>query len=178
MTDRPPPRLRSADRQQLIPAMPLEQLLDTDHQARLVWDFCLGLDLGRLYDGIRSRVGGPGRPALDPRLGVALWLYATLEGVGSARALDYLCAHHNAFRWLCGGVSVDYHTLADFRVAHPELLDRLPTHSVAVLREQDLVDLNRVALDGMRVRASAGAASFRRRPTLGECLAEAQEQVQ
>jgi transposase len=177
MSDRPPPRLRSADRQQLIPAMPLEQLLDADHQARLVADFCLGLDLTPLYDLIRSRVGGPGHPALDPRLGVALWLYATLEGVGSARALDYLCTHHNAFRWLTGGVSVNYHTLADFRVAHVEFLDQLLTHSVAVLREQDLVDLNRVAHDGMRVRASAGAASFHRRPTLEESLKEAEDQV-
>src|SRR5262245_62125310 len=177
MSDRPPPRLRTADRQKLIPAMPLEQLLDHDHQARLVWDFCAGLDLRRLYDGIRSRLGGPGHPALDPRIGVALWLYATLEGVGSARALDYLCTHHNAFRWLVGGVTVNYHTLADFRVAHVDSLDSVLTHSVAVLREQGLVDLNRVALDGLRVRSSAGAASFHRKATLQECLQEAQDQV-
>jgi transposase len=157
--------------------MPLDGLLDDDHQARLVWDFCLGLDLSPLYDRIRARVGGPGRAPLDPRLGVALWLYATLEGVGSARRLDYLCTHHNAFRWLCGGVSVNYHTLADFRVDHVDFLDQLLTHSVAVLRQEDLVDLNRVADDGVRVRASAGAASFRRRPTLDEALAEARDQV-
>ncbi len=172
-----PPRLRSPDRQALIPSMPLEDLLDSGHQARVVWDFCLGLDLTPLYDEIRSRVGGPGRAAFDPRLGVALWLYATLEGVGSARALDYLCVHHDAFRWLAGGVSVNYHTLADFRIDHLGFLDRVLTHSVAVLREQNLVDLNRVAQDGMRVRASAGAASFRRRPTLEECLEEAEDQV-
>jgi len=177
MSERSAPRLRTADRQQIIPAMPLEDLLDTDHQARLVWDFCLGLDLTPLYDQIRSRVGRPGHPALDPRIGVALWLYATLEGVGSARALAWLCQHHNAFRWLAGGVSVNYHTLADFRVGHLEFLDDLLTHSVAVLREQDLVDLNRVALDGMRVRASAGAASFRRKQTLEEHLQEARDQV-
>lgn len=157
--------------------MPRENLLDSDHQARVVWDFCLGLDLTPLLDEIRSRVGGPGRAALDPRLGVGLWLYATLEGVGSARALDYLCVEHNAFRWLTGGVSVNYHTLADFRVDHLDFLDGVLTHSVAVLREQELVDLNRVAQDGMRVRASAGAASFRRRPTLEECLEEATDQV-
>jgi transposase len=174
---RPPPRLRSPDRQVILPAMPLEDLLDTDHQARVVWDFCQGLDLAPLYDQIRARVGGPGRAPMDPRLGVALWLYATLEGVGSARFLDYLCTHHHAFRWLCGGVSVNYHTLSDFRVAHVEFLDKLLTHSVAVLREQGLVDLNRVAQDGLRVRASAGAASFRRRRTLEECLQEAEEQV-
>jgi transposase len=177
MSDRPPPRLRQPDRQQIIPAMALEDLLDTEHQARVVWNFCLGLDLAPLYEQVRSREGGPGRPAIDPRILTALWLYATLEGVGSARALDYLCTHHNAFRWLCGGVTVNYHTLADFRVANLEFLDGLLTHSVAVLREQDLVDLNRVAQDGMRVRASAGAASFRRRATLEDCLQEAQEQL-
>src|SRR6266852_2386063 len=89
-----------------------------------------------------------------------------------------MSTHDDAFRWLCGGVSVNYHSLSDFRVQHLEFLDALLTHSVAVLREQELVDLNRVAQDGMRVRASAGAASFRRRPTLEECLAEATEQVQ
>jgi transposase len=157
--------------------MALEDLLDTDHQARVVWDFCRGLDLDPLYELIGSREGGPGRAAIDPRLCVALWLYATLEGVGSARALTWLCGNHNAFRWLCGGVSVNYHTLSDFRVGHVDLLDRLLTHSVAVLREQGLVDLNRVAHDGMRVRASAGAASFHRRPTLEECLHEAEDQV-
>jgi transposase len=177
MSDRPPPRLRQPDRQQVLAAVALEDLLDTDHQARLVWDFCSGLDLAPLYDAIRSRVGGPGRAAIDPRLCVALWLYATLEGVGSARALAWLCSNHNAFRWLAGGVSVNHHTLSDFRVGHVELLDGLLTHSVAVLREQGLVDLNRVAHDGMRVRASAGAASFHRRPTLEECLHEAQDQV-
>jgi transposase len=165
------------DRQQVVAAMPLDGLLDTDHQARVVWDFCCGLDLTLLYDRIRSRHGGRGRAAIDPRLCVALWLYATLEGVGSARALARLCAEHNAFRWLTGGVSVNHHTLSDFRVDHVELLDGLLTHSVAVLREQDLVDLNRVAQDGTRVRASAGAASFRRKATLEECLHEAQDQV-
>src|SRR5262245_52767901 len=178
MSERPAPRLRTVDRQQVIPSMPLEDLLDTDHQARLVWAFCQGLDLAPLYDAVRSRQGGPGHPAIDPKLCVALWLYATLEGVGSARALARLCCEHHAFRWLAGGVSVNHHTLSDFRTAHLDFLDGLLTHSVAVLREQDLVDLNRVAVDGLRVRACAGAASFRRQQTLQEHLAEAQEQVE
>lgn len=177
MSERPAPRLRTVDRQRILPAMPLEDLLDSDHQARLVWDFCSALDLTPLYDSIRSRVGGPGHPAIDPKICLALWLYATLEGVGSARALAWLCSEHNAFRWLVGGVSVNHHTLSDFRVDHGDFLDGLLTHSVAVLREQDLVDLNRVAIDGMRVRACAGAASFRRRQALDEHLAEAKEQV-
>jgi transposase len=157
--------------------MPLEDLLETGHQARLVWDFCQSLDLSALYDAVRSRQGGPGHPAIDPKICVSLWLYATLEGVGSARALARLCCEHHAFRWLCGGVTVNPHTLADFRTGNLDFLDGLLTHSVAVLREQDLVDLNRVAIDGMRVRACAGAASFRRKATLEEHLAEARDQI-
>ena len=158
MSDRPPPRLRLADRDQILPPMPLDQLLDSDHQARVVWDFCRQLDVAPLTDPLRARQGRPGRAALDPRLAIALWLYATLEGVGSARQLARLCARHNAFRRLCGGVTANHHTLADVRVEHLDFLDALLTHSVAVLREQGLADLNRVAQDGVRVRASAGAA--------------------
>ena len=173
----PPPRLRSPDRQAVLNATPIDGLLDSDHQARVVWDFCRQLDVAPLTDPLRAREGRPGRAALDPRLAIALWLYATLEGVGSARQLATLCTHHNAFRWLCGGVTVNHHTLADVRVEHPDFLDALLTRSVAALREQGLVDLNRVAQDGTRVRASAGAASFRRKPTLEACLLEAEDQV-
>lgn len=175
---KPQPRLRCADRQTLLPAMPLEDLLAPEHLARTVWEFVQGLDLTPLLEAIRSVEGRPGRPAIDPKLLVALWLYATIEGISSARAVAWLCANHHGFRWLCGGVEVNYHTLADFRVAHIEFLDDLLTHSVATLMEQDLIDLNRVAQDGLRVRASAGAASFRRRPTLERCLQDAQTQVQ
>ena len=175
---KPVPRLRRADRQIIVPAMPLEDLLTPEHHARAIWQFVQGLDLTLLYDTIRAIEGKPGRPATDPQILVTLWVYATVEGIGSARALDYLCTHHHGFRWICGGVAVNYHTLADFRVGHLEFLNDLLTHSVAILMEQDLVDLNRVAQDGMRVRASAGAASFRRRPTLDECLQDAQNQVQ
>ena len=173
----PPPRLRSPDRSAVLDATPLDGLLDDDHQARVVWDFCRQLDVTSLTDPLRARQGRPGRAALDPRLAIALWLYATLEGVGSARQLATLCTHHNAFRWPCGGVTVNHHTLADVRVGHLDFLGALLTHSVAVLREQGLVDLNRVAHDGTRVRASAGAASFRRKPTLEECLIEAEDQI-
>jgi transposase len=172
------PRLRTANRQQVVfRAGTLDELIPTDHPARTVWDYVEGLDLSPLYRPIKAVDGRPGRPPIDPKILMALWLYATIDGVGSARQLDELCRLHAAYRWIGGDVSVNYHTLADFRTAHGELLDRLLTHSVAVLTAEGLVDLNRVAQDGMRVRASAGAASFRRRPTLEEALAEAQAQV-
>ena len=172
------PRLRRAERDQIVMrCVALDALLPEDHRARIVWEYVQGLDLSALYQKILAVEGGQGRTPADPRILLALWLYATVEGVGSARALDRLCQEHVAYQWLAGDVPMNYHTLADFRTAHPELLDNLLTKSVATLMEQDLVDLNRVAQDGMRVRASAGASSFRRRPTLQRCLREAEEQV-
>ena len=172
------PRLSVPDRQQILSAMTIDELIEADHPARAVWAYVLDLDLTPLYDRIRARGSVAGRPAIDPRLLVALWLYATLSGFTSARELAVLCIHYDPFRWLVGGVSVNHHTLSDFRTDIPEFLDELLTHSVEVLRQQGLIDLDRVAQDGMRVRASAGAASFRRRKTLETLLAEALAEVQ
>lgn len=173
------PRVREANRAQVeLRPVDLEALVPADHRARSVWAFVERLDLSRFYAAIRAVEGGAGRPPADPRILVALWLYATLEGVGSARALARLCEAHDAYRWICGGVSVNYHTLADFRVAHVEALDELLTQSVATLMASGAVTMERVAQDGMRVRASAGAASFRRKKTLKRCLREARAQVE
>jgi transposase len=147
----------------------LDEQLPEDHRARQVWSFVERLDLSDLYRGIKAVEGRPGHPPADPRLLMGLWLYATLEQVGSARQLDRLCREHLGFRWMCGGVGVNYHLLADFRVAHGAVLERLLTQSFAACLEAGLADLDRVAQDGMRVRASAGAASFRRQRTLQEC---------
>jgi transposase len=155
--------------------------LPEDHQARIVWDYVKSLDLSSLYEQIKAVERHAGQAAIDPRILFALWLYATLRGIGSARELDRRCDLQQGevpFQWICGGVSVNYHTLADFRTAHVELLDQTLTASVAVLMQEGLVTLDRVAQDGMKVRASAGAASFRRRPTLEEHLAEAKAQIE
>jgi transposase len=173
-----PPRLHSPDRQQLLSSRTIDETLEADHPARAVWSYVEGLDLTFLYDRIRARGSVAGRPPIDPRLLVALWLYATLSGFSSARELADLCTHHDAFRWLAGGVSVNYHTLADFHTDHLEFLQELLKQSVERLRLQGLIDLDRIAQDGMRVRASAGAASFRRRETLERLLHEAQAEVQ
>jgi transposase len=169
------PRVRYPDRHQVVMQIAsLDSLLPQDHRARLVWEYVQGLDLSPLYQTIRSVDGRAGRDAIDPGILLALWLYATWEGVGSARQLDRLGQDHVAYRWLGGGVSVNYHTLSDFCTAHAEFLDDLLTQSVATLIHEGLVTLHRVAQDGMRVRASAGAAqerSERIRKALGE-LAE------
>jgi len=173
-----PRRLRHALRNQVeFQECSLDELLPEEHEARIVWAYVCGLDLTELQQRIQAVEGGPGQAPADPRILLALWLYATLRGVGSARELNRLCVHHAAYRWICGGVSMNYHTLSDFRTQHVELLDRLLTESVAGLMAEGLVTLDRVAQDGMKVRASAGAASFRRQPTLEEALAEAEEQL-
>lgn len=155
----------------------LDSLLAADHPARIVWAFVEGLDLAPLYAEIKAVGDQPGRPSIDPAILMALWLCATLEGVGSARLLERLCGEHDVYRWICGGVGVNYHTLSDFRWRHLDLLDRLLTESVAALLMSGGVTLNRVAQDGVRVRASAGSASFRRRKRLQEFLHVADEQV-
>jgi len=175
----PAPRLRCARRDDVQTwTLSLDQMLTPDHPARTAWAFASRLDLTPLYAAIRAVEGHPGRPHIDPRLLFALWLYATLDGVGSARQLRRLCRDHTAYRWLCGGVSVNYHTLADFRVAHAALLDDLLTESVAALMHEGLASLEAVAQDGLRVRASAGADTFRRKPTLHELLGKARAHVE
>jgi transposase len=172
------PRVQRPNRTQVeLRPLDLESLVPDDHRARVVWEFVEGLDLAAFYDAIKAVEGHAGRPPIDPAILMALWLYATLEGVGSARALARLCEEHDAYRWLCGGVSVNYHTLADFRVSQPERLDAVLTTSVASLLAEGLVELTQVAQDGVRVRASAGGGSFRRRARLEEFLTAAEAQV-
>ena len=156
----------------------LDATLPEDHQARAIWDFLDRLDLSVFYTSIQAVEGGPGRPASDPQVLLAIWVYATVEGVGSARKLDRLCREHDAFRWLCGGVPVDYHLLSDFRVEHQEALSELLSQIVATLMAENLVTLKEVAQDGVRVRASAGRGSFRRKARLEECLEAAQARVE
>lgn len=178
-TDDAAPRYETANRTQVeLTPTDLETLLPPGHAARLVWRFVEGLNLTAFYAAIKAREGGPGRTPIDPKILVALWLYATIDGVGSAREVDRLCYAHEAYRWLRGGVSVNYHTLSDFRVAHQAALDDLLTQSIATLRHRGIVTLARVAQDGTRVRASAGAGSFRREGTLQERLKEARKLVE
>jgi transposase len=172
---RAPLRLRRANRAQVTPVPAyLDALLPDDHLARLLWQAVEQLDLSAFHAGLKVVEGGPGRAAADPALLVALWLYATTQGVTTARALARLCVEHVAYIWLCGGVTVNYHTLSDFRVAHAEALDGLMTQVLGRLRHAGLVAFDHVAQDGVRVRASAGAASFHRQATLEQALAEAE----
>ena len=174
-----PPRLRCADREREDP-LPrrIDDLIDADHPARIVWAFVSGLDLSVLYARVKAVEGQPGSPAIDPRILMAVWLYAIIDHQTSARRIADLCATHGAYRWLCGGVQVNHHTLSDFYTDHSEWLDQQFTLHLASLMQQGLVEVSRVAQDGERVRASAGATSFRRGETLQEGLQAAEAHLE
>lgn len=180
MSKSPDPSLRflEADRTLEIPAKIVDELVDANHVVRVIWDYCLQLDLTPLYERMKTFEQSPGRPPYDPRVLFSLWLYATLQRISSARELERKCHMDNAFQWIAGGLRPGYHVLSDFRVQHVELLDELLTQSIAVLRTSGLpVNLDEVAQDGVRVRASAGAASFRSPQGLAEQLELAHELV-
>jgi transposase len=155
----------------------LDETIPAEHHVRVLWDVVERLDVSEFTTGLKVCVGEAGRSATDVRLLVALWLYAATQGIGSARELARLCEHPAAYRWLCGGVSVNYHTLSDFRVDHEKALDGLMTEVLAMLMEHKLVCVHRISQDGLRVRASAGKGSFRREERLRSLLEQAQAQV-
>ena len=171
-------RVQKPNRKQLeLRPSDLESLLPEGHRARIVWGYVERQDLTGLYASIKAVEGGVGRAAIAPEILFALWLYGTLEGIGSARAITRLTQEHDAYRWICGGVQVNYHTVADFRSQQGDVLDDLLTDNLASLMAVGVVKLKAAAQDGVRVRASAGAASFRREEKLESLLAAAREQV-
>ena len=171
-------RFRRSDQSQMrMMPVSLDETIPQEHHVRVLWDLVECLDLSGSKEALKVCDGEVGRSATDVRLLVGLWLYAATQGVGSARELARRCEHHAAYRWLCGGVRVNYHTLSDFRVDHEKALDGLMTEVLAMLMERKLVRVYRISQDGLRVRASAGKSSFRRQERLQSLLEQAQAQV-
>jgi transposase len=172
------PRVKSPIRNQIeFVNSCLDDLLPEEHAARNIWDYVNQMDLSLFLNKINATSCNPGRPATDPKILLAIWIYAIIEGIGSARVIDRYCSEHLAFKWLCGGVEVNYHTISDFRRNNSNEFDELISEIIARLMYRNLVKLKRVSQDGMRVRASAGSSSFRRKPKLKELLREAKEQM-
>jgi transposase len=172
-------RVKSPHRDQVqMHLLSLEEAVRADHPVRNLWQYVRRLNLSAFYQDIQAVAGGAGRDAVDPAILLTLWLYATLEGISSARRLAELCRRDFIYMWICGEVGVNRDLLNTFRSSRAEALDRLMTETIGVLLHHDLVSLKRLAQDGMRVRASAGKSSFRRQATLEEHLAEARERVE
>src|SRR2546422_11630053 len=91
LTELPEPRLRRADRSQPVPAVVVDDLIPQGHSARMIWAVVEQLPLSAFYQELKARGSTPGRAAADPKVLVALWLYATWQGVGSGRELARLC---------------------------------------------------------------------------------------
>jgi transposase len=174
-----PVRLRRPERGQMAwVAQCPDDLVPPTHPVRRIWQVVEHLDVSGFYAPIKAREGVAGRDTTDPRLLVALWLFACVRGIGAARELARQCVENLAFRWLCGGVTVNYHLLSDFRTDHGEALDALFTQVIAALVDKEVVKVQRLSQDGMRLRVGAGASSFRREERLQELLAQAQQHVQ
>lgn len=171
-------RLRKPERRQmeLMPQC-TDDLVAPTHKVRTVAAVVGRLDLSVFHAGIQAREGVAGRDATDPELLVALWLYACIRGIGSARELARWCEESLPFRWLCGGVSVNHRLLSDFRTDHESQLDELFTQVIATLVDKGLVTASRISQDGVRVRVSAGSGSFRREERLRALLAASEQHV-
>jgi transposase len=181
VTNHPPsptPRLISIDRQQiLLRTVDVEKLIDEDHSARSVWELVGRLDLGRYHAQIEAVEGGAGRNHTDPQLLVSLWLYAYSRGISSAREVARQCEFEPGFQWLCGLQAISHRTLSGFRSGNKAALDDLFVQVLGMLSAEGLISLERVTLDGTKIKANAGGNSFRRKEKLEAHLELAREQV-
>jgi transposase len=172
------PRLLKAARFQIeMQWTALDELIDEDHPVRQIWAYVENLNLASHLNTIKSIEGTAGRSAIDPKILIALWLYATIENIGSARVLDRYTREHLAFKWICGGVPIARKTISDFRTSNGELFEELLAQGVAVLVKSGMTVVEEIAQDGLRVRASAGRGSFRREKTIKELYKQAKERL-
>lgn len=173
----PSPRMRCPDRS-LPSGQTLDEIVAPDHRVRKVWELVeTEIDTSSLEANIKAVEGASGRDATLPKLLVALWLYATLEGVTGARELDRRCHDQDPFKWLCGGVTVNHHLLSNFRVDHEGWLDEQIARLVQTMCDEGLASFDEpVGQDGMRTRAHAGASSFRSAAGLEKLAEQAEKQ--
>jgi transposase len=172
-------RVKPVDRSQLTWQMlDVERLIEPDHAARAIWELVGRLKLAGFYAAIEAVEGAAGRTPWDPRLLVSLWIYAYSRGISSAREIARRCGYEPAFQWLCGLGEINHHTLSDFRVAHDASLRELFVQVLGVLSSEGLVSLERLMHDGTKIKACAGADSFRREERLQEHWEAARQQVE
>jgi transposase len=153
----------------------LDDLLPSEHPVRDVWDFAEALDLPGLLAPSNAKAAGTA--PIEPALLVALWLWATTEGVGSARQIERLCTRSLSYRWLCGGVGIDYQILRGFRSAHGETLDRLLAWCLASLVEEGVIDLELVSPPTLKEEGLTGTSLERRRKRLKALIVAAAARV-
>jgi transposase len=169
-------KLKPIVRHQLV-LCNLDAMVEPEHPARAIWAFVGRLNLSSLYEQIKSHVGEAGSSAHDPKVQIALWLYGYSQGISSSREITRLCRERITWRWLCGDQPINHHTLSDFRVDYRDELDAIFTHSLAVLRAEGLISLERVTQDGTQIKAAAGVDTFKGAERIQAYLQAAKEQV-
>lgn len=171
-------KLKTASREQFeFRQSCLDQLVPDDHKVRLIWDFVDEMDLSICLDGISSFYGGRGRPSIDPKILLTLWIYTIIDGNASARKLEELCLNHDVYKWICGGVSISRTVLAEFRSVNPRKFEELLTNCLAVMLKNNLISDTDFAQDGTRIKANAGMNTFRRENSLKELQSELSEHI-
>jgi transposase len=176
--ERAVPRLVAIDRRQLfLRTVDVEKLVEEDHCVRSIWGLVGRLDLRLYYAQIAAVEGSAGREHTDPQLLISLWLYAYSRGISSARELARQCEYEPGCQWLCGLQLVSHRTLSGFRSDNKSALDDLFTQVLGMLSAEGLITLERVTLDGTKIKAHAGGNTFRRREKIAAHLEAAREQV-
>ncbi len=150
-----------------------DDMLPPEHPARVLWEVTGSLDLSRFLVGAKVVHGGAGRGQLSPRMKLCLWLYAMTQGIGSAREIARRIKTDLALRWIVGNLEIGHHSLSQFRAQQGQAFDQTLSQILGALMHKGVLSFALVALDGMRVRASASSPSFRREPSLLECRQQA-----
>src|SRR5580692_5456197 len=171
-------RLAAVNRSQMVMrAIDVERLIEEDHPARSIWELVGRLDLSLYYAGIAAVEGRAGREHTDPQVLISLWLYAYSRGISSAREMARRCEYEPAFQWLCGLEPISHRTLSGFRSDHQAALNHLFVQVLGMLSAEGLITLERVTLDGTKIKANAGGNTFRRQEKIEAHLQLAREQV-
>ncbi len=173
------PRFEPINRKQVVlEPLDIEQLIPEDHPARSIWAILGRLDLSRFMGDVKSVEGHAGRNVWEPRLLIAMWIYAYSRGISSAREIERQCAYEPALRWLTGLKVVNHHTLSDFRVEYGAALQDLFVQVLGLLAMEKLITLERVTVDGTKVRACVNKKTFSRANKIREHLKLAREHVE
>jgi hypothetical protein len=97
--------------------------------------------------------------------------------MGAARELARRCEFDPALQWLTGLEEVNYHTLADFRVAKQQEWDELFPQVLGALSQEGLLTLEQVMQDGTQIKAQASVSSYHQEQTIREPLERAGRRV-
>ena len=155
----------------------LDDLLPIRHTARIIWDFVATIDHTIFESRIKSHIGGAGRPAIDPRILMTLWLYAYSEGIASGRKLNDLVLENDVYRWIAGDVSVNYHSIDDFRSKNAEQFDEVSAQLLGILQKEGFLKLKRVGVDGVKIKSKTKKTSFRKKEKLDKYIKEAKKHI-